>query len=67
MQKQIIGIIVIIIDIGQFGQLVPAELLHFDIEVFERLEAQLVLCRLLLELVHFALEATYFALFVLIN
>ena len=57
-----------IIDIGiesnirQFGQLVPAELLHFGIKVFERLEAELVLRRLLLELVYFALEATYFAL-----
>ncbi len=66
MQQQIIDI-VIIIDIGRFGQLVPIELLHFGIELLERLEAQLVLCRLLHELVHFALEATYFALFKLIN
>ena len=48
---------------GNLGQLVsPLELLHFGIKVFERLEAELVLRRLLLELVHFALEATYFAL-----
>ena len=67
MKQQIIGIIIGIIKrVRQFGQLVPIELLHFGIEVLERLEAELVLCRLLLELVYFALEATYLALFTFI-